>query len=263
MKNLYTKRKTMFVPVIEGLIRRRILANYRVDPDVIQALLPAPFRPKLVHGAALAGICLIRLEQVRPQGLPARVGVASENAAHRIAVTWEAEGRTHEGVYIPRRDSDSRLTTLVGGRLFPGEHHHAHFTTHDDPQSVAVQFRSADQQVAVRVAGRRTASFPTDSVFGSLDAASAFFAAGALGYSATRRLQQFDGITLDCRRWAIEPLAVDMITSSFFDDAGRFPARSITFDCALLMRDIPHTWHAQAPLCVTVEQGAAYPRHSA
>lgn len=30
----------MNLPTIEGLIRRRLLVNYRVDPKVIQSVLP-------------------------------------------------------------------------------------------------------------------------------------------------------------------------------------------------------------------------------
>ena len=105
------------LPVINGLIRRRLLVNYRVAPKVIQPLLPEKFRPKVHEGFAIAGICLIRLEQIRVKGLPAFTGISSENAAHRIAVTWEDEGgKTQEGVYIPRRDTDSMLNQLAGGR---------------------------------------------------------------------------------------------------------------------------------------------------
>ena len=67
----------------------------------------------------VAGICLIRLRALRPRGLPAWIGLTSENAAHRIAVELEEDGQPCEGVYIPRRDTDRRVNTLVGGRLFP------------------------------------------------------------------------------------------------------------------------------------------------
>ena len=87
----------MKIPVITGIIRRRILLNYRVQPEVLATILPGNFRPKLVKGQAIAGICLIRLEQIRPKGLPAMIGISSENSAHRIAVEWEADGATHEG----------------------------------------------------------------------------------------------------------------------------------------------------------------------
>ena len=63
----------MQLPIVQGVIARRLLVNYRVRPDVIARLLPAPFRPKLVGGMALTGICLIRLEEIRPRHLPAIV----------------------------------------------------------------------------------------------------------------------------------------------------------------------------------------------
>ncbi len=110
----------MRIPIIRGLIDRRILVNFHVDPDVLAKVLPQPFRPKLVNGVGVAGVCLIRLKHIRPRFWPAMLGVSSENAAHRIAVQWEAGDELREGVYIPRRDTSSRLNSLVGGRLFPG-----------------------------------------------------------------------------------------------------------------------------------------------
>ena len=106
----------MRIPVISGLIERRILANYHVDPDVITRLLPSVFRPQLVNGYAIAGICLIRLKNVRPRFLPVPFGIGSENAAHRIAVEWDADGEIRQGVYIPRRDTSSAFNVWVGVR---------------------------------------------------------------------------------------------------------------------------------------------------
>ena len=51
-------------------------------------------RPQLVEGRAVAGICLIRLGSLRPKGLPASLGVTTENAAHRIAVEWDQDGES-------------------------------------------------------------------------------------------------------------------------------------------------------------------------
>ena len=116
----------MKIPSLEGIIRRRMLVNFRVDPNVMKALLPAPFRPKLHHDYAIAGVCLIRLEKIRPEGLPEFLGISSENAAHRVAVEWtDPAGELREAVYIWRRDTGSWLGRLAGGRLFPGEHHAA------------------------------------------------------------------------------------------------------------------------------------------
>src|SRR5262245_5057497 len=158
---------------IEGLIRRRVLVNFRVDPRVIRAVVPAPLRPQLVDGAAQAGICLIRLERLRPAGLPGALGFSSENAAHRIAVEWDGETGVERGVYIPRRDSDSPIARWAGGRVFPGAHHAAHFDVVDDGRAVAIALTSRDARTSVALRARAAATMPSTSSFASLAAASA------------------------------------------------------------------------------------------
>ena len=59
------------IPVITGTIARRMLLNFRVDAGILRQILPAPFRPKLIQGAGMAGVCLIRLEHLRPLHIPA------------------------------------------------------------------------------------------------------------------------------------------------------------------------------------------------
>jgi hypothetical protein len=241
----------MRLPVIRGLIRRRLLVNFRVDPDVMRRMLPAPFEPKLHAGFAIAGICLIRLERIRFGLLPAALGLSSENAAHRIAVAWnDDDGAPREGVYIPRRDTNSRLNWLAGGRVFPGEHHLARFDVRDDGRSVSLQVRSRDGQMALSVAGRQSDAIPQGSVFGSLNESSRFFEQGSLGYSATSDCCRVDGIELRTGDWEVKPFAVDEVRSTFFDDASQFPAGSVAFDHALVMRDVPHEWHERKSIAV-------------
>jgi hypothetical protein len=239
----------MRLPTIQGVIDRRILVNYRVDVDVAARLVPAPFRPKLAGGYAMAGICLIRLKHIRPAFVPFAAGVGSENAAHRFAVEWDADGQRREGVFIPRRDSSSRFNTLVGGRLFPGEHHHARFDVDETDDRLKVRFESDDGQASVNVSARLGDVLSPGSVFDSLDAASRFFEGGALGYSVTRDPRRFDGLELRCKRWAVQPLAVEAVQSSYFDDGTNFPDGSASFDCALLMRGIEHEWHTREDVC--------------
>ncbi len=64
----------MLMPSIRGVIKRRLLVNFRVDPEVVQRILPDGLTPKLQGDHAIAGICLIRLEQIRPALIPWRVG---------------------------------------------------------------------------------------------------------------------------------------------------------------------------------------------
>lgn len=245
----------MEIPVIRGVIDRRILVNFRVDPDVLGKILPRPFRPKLVHGAGVAGVCLIRLKHIRPRWLPAFIGISSENAAHRIAVEWDERGHSHEGVFIPRRDTSSRLNVLAGGRLFPGVHHHARFQVEERGDYYRVALDSDDNRAHVLVEGRVASELPAGSAFRSLPEISAFFERGSLGYSVTRSADEFDGLELRSFGWRVKPLRVDRVESSFFEDRTFFPAGVVQFDSALLMRHIEHEWlgrgllSASTPAC--------------
>lgn len=239
----------MRLPVIRGVIDRRILVNYRVAPEVLAKTLPPPFRPKLYNGHGVAGICLIRLQGMRPRFLPRWIGMASENAAHRTAVEWDENDGICQGVYVRRRDSSSWLNAMAGGRLFPGIHFHARFTVQEAGDHVEVSVRSDDGTTSLAVVGDVCSELPAGSSFGSLIGASEFFEAGAVGYSDTPEAGRFQGMELRCQRWQVEPLAVSAVRSSVFDDRQLFPAGSIEFDSALLMRGIEHEWHGRSDLC--------------
>jgi uncharacterized protein DUF2071 len=240
----------MRLPTIEGIIRRRILANFRIDPEVMQRQLPARFRPKLHHGFAVAGICLIRLEAIRPKAFPSIVGINSENAAHRVAVLWEENGETREGVFIARRDTDSPLNHILGGRVFPGEHHKASFTVSETSSEISLSVRSDDAVIEVDIAGRISQQLPAASIFDGLSEASSFFESGSLGYSVTRQANRLDGLQLETSDWRVEPLEIDRAHSSYFSDRDKFPAGSVEFDNALIMRNIAHEWHSADDLYV-------------
>jgi hypothetical protein len=202
----------------------------------------------------VAGICLIRLEQLRPRGCPAMLGVASDNAAHRIAVTWRDErGIEREGVYIPRRDTGALLNAVAGGRLFPGEPHYARFRIHEDLSGIDLKMETDDGGADVWLRAQSATRLPSSSCFGSLEEASAFFAGGSVGYSATRDGKRLDGLLLRTHAWHVEPLDVTWVVSSYYADRARFPAGSVEYDCTLVMRDLPHEWEPWPAPCASNE----------
>ncbi|NUQ65784.1 MAG: DUF2071 domain-containing protein [Pirellulales bacterium] len=240
----------MRIPTIQGVIDRRILVNYAIDPGVLARELPPPFQPKLHNGLGVGGICLIRLKELRPRLVPRFLGLTSENAAHRISAQWpDAGGAMCEGVYISRRDSSSRLNTLLGGRLFPGLHHHARFQVRETDREFSIVVDSDDGDAHIEVEAKLASRLPPSSLFGSIADASRFFEEGSVGYSDTHRRGQYDGLELRTSSWKVEPLEVTRVASSYFDDRSRFPEGSIRFDCALLMRGVSHQWRGMEPLC--------------
>lgn len=238
----------MKIPKITGIIDRRILINYQVDKEVLERYLPEPFKPKLVNGKGIAGICLIRLKEIRPKGLPKQLGISSENGAHRIAVEWTENGKFKEGVFIPRRDTSSKLNSIAGGTLFPGVHHLAKFTVNESEGHYEVGFIS-DDKTTLSIKAKETNHWNNESIFENLECVSDFFENGSIGYSPDK--DNFDGLQLKAYTWEVSPLEVEEVESSFFEDRNIFPKGSVKLDNALLMKNIEHEWIGLNKLLVT------------
>lgn len=238
----------MLVDTIHGIIDRRVLLNYRIDPAALQRVLPPPFQPKLYGTYGVGGVCMIRFKHLRPRFVPGWLGLASENAAHRIAVQWEQDGKLREGVFIPRRDTNSWFNATLGGRVFPGIFQRSHFEARESDSAVSIRIVRADGGTEISFAGHVTDQLPPTSIFPSLEAAAGFFSLGATGYSATRTAGHFHGMELHSLNWKVLPLVIDEAQSCFFNDNERFPPGSVELDCALLMRGIEHEWRSRPDL---------------
>ena len=234
----------MQLPVIQGVIDRRLLINYRVDPVCLQRVVPVPFRPQLVNGYGIAGVCLIRFRGLRPRGWPATLGFSSENAAHRIAVEWDERGKTRSGVYVLRRQTNSHWNTWAGGWLFPGCTDRRRFAVDETRSRLCVAVIDPDGDTDFDVAVRVADEWPAGSVFADAAAASRFFEAGVIGYSPSQNARRLEGLELCCRDWRVEPLAIERVNSRFFENAVSFPSGSTELDCGLLMRGIEHEWRS-------------------
>ncbi|TDU81278.1 uncharacterized protein DUF2071 [Prosthecobacter fusiformis] len=238
----------MFLDTIHGIIDRRVLLNYRVDPAVLQRVLPLPFKPKLYDGYGVGGVCMIRFKHLRPRLLPSWSGLGSENAAHRIAVEWDQDGEPREGVFIPRRDTNSGFNKLMGGRVFPGIFQRSRFDVQESDSSLSLRIVRADGETEISFKGCTATDLTPGSIFPSLEAAVGFFSLGATGYSATKDAGHYHGMDLHAVDWTVCPLSIESAQSVFFDDRHRFPAGSVELDCALLMRGIQHEWRSRPDL---------------
>jgi uncharacterized protein YqjF (DUF2071 family) len=235
---------------INCTIDRRLLVNYRIDPELMSKQVPWPLRPQVVHGWAVGGVCFIRLTSTRPPYLNRILGVRSENAAHRYAVEWDDHDGTRTGVYVPRRDTDSLLTSIAGGRLIPGRYHLARFSVAEKPSGLEISVESRDRQTRLHV----TATGSDDlggRLFESVEDATTFFRLGSLGYSPRRHSGHLDAVALFSDSWAARPVQLAVMSSSVFDNEELFPAGSCTLDSALLMENLKAAWSTQQPLSTT------------
>ena len=234
---------TTMLPMIQGVIARRMLLNFRADADVVQRLLPAPLQVDRQNGHAIVGVCLIRMENLRPHGLPGPLGLSSENMAHRVAIQYPTGDGLRPGVFIWRRETDQRLVELLGGRLFPGVHHHARFHVSESENNLAMDVTTEEGKADVHFSARISGEWRHTPSFRSFDEVSEFFRKGDCGFSCSLRGAELEGLQLKMLSWEMVPMEVESQHCAFYSDSQRFPAGSLTFDCGLLMRGLPHEWH--------------------
>jgi hypothetical protein len=240
----------MISGTIECTIQRRLLVSYRIEPEFVAPLLPPPFRPQLVRGLAVGGVCFIRLGRFRPGRLPRVPGLTTENAAHRFAVEWGDLRDPLVGVYIPRRDTNSRITANAGGKFFPGSYQLAGFEVGERGGEVHIDVRSRDASVTLSVAAA-PADHLASELFGSVQDATDFFRRGALGFAPAAGTGCLEGVRLRSASWAAQPMTVRHFRSSLFDDPVLFPPGTCRLDSALVMRDLPARWIADRPPTAT------------
>jgi uncharacterized protein YqjF (DUF2071 family) len=229
------------------LIERRLLVSYRIDPERVSALLPPPFRPQVVGGHAIGGVCFIRMSALRPARLPVATGLTTENAAHRFAVEWDDEHGRHTGVYIPRRDTSSRITAALGASIFPGGYHLARFSVAESAGVLRIAVRSRDRAASLSVTAVPATELHS-GLFATLGKATDFFRKGSLGFSPSAADGCLDGVRLHSASWAARPMTISAMSSSLFDNAVTFPDGTCVLDSAMLMTNVPVRWSAEPAL---------------
>lgn len=218
---------------VRAQLRRRLLISYRLDPAVAATLLPEGFRPQIINGSAVAGICVLGLEAIRPSWVGRPWGLRSENAAHRIAVEWDGADGVEQGVFIFERHSSVWHPVLFGGRLFPGVHRKARFHVDESGDRYALTMNAGEHSIEadVEVGGEWSST-----LFASVGQASDFYRSGRVGWSRRHDGNHVEPVELATDAWRVEGARANRLRSSFFD---ALPAGSATFDSVVVMRDLP------------------------
>ncbi|HEY1067151.1 MAG TPA: DUF2071 domain-containing protein [Pirellulales bacterium] len=232
----------MRLGLMKGVVDRQVLVNYRVQPEAARRLLPAPFRPRLFRGAALAQLCLLRLRRVRPAFLPAAMGCTSENAAVRIVAEWDSPRGPGAGYFLLRRETSSRMDAYLNGRVLPGAPHFARFRVQESLDRVRIEAVASDRAGRIALSASLTPEMPTASVFRSRQEAVDFLWTHQACYTPLVRPGTFEGIDFHTSSLQAYPLAVDDVACHYLEDRRNVPADAIVFDSALLFRNLSQEW---------------------
>lgn len=113
--------------------------NYRVRPEALAALLPAPLEPEVHKGHGWVQVLVSSLRDLRPQGLPALFGTCFYQASYRAAVRYrDAGGAWRRGGYFVRSETNHPVMRAVGNAL-------AEFKFHDFGAADMVMLRDGER----------------------------------------------------------------------------------------------------------------------
>jgi len=274
--------------LLRGTVTRRLVVNFRVSPELLEATLPPGLTLRRQGGHAIAGICVTRMEERRFLSLPFRT---SECLVHRIAV---ADAGANRRELVTRCETTSLFDWIASGRgageevaAVPCEHVRSRIEVDEADDRVMVTVRAGSGSVSLRLEGRPAERLPRGSVFGSLARAARFFdlpaesSASAIGDreallageppapsppmptvpivneeagSATPPPRDAVGRRPARERWVAHPLEIEWLESAHDLGRGRFPAAAaapegaFVLDHALVLRNVDAYWHAAPDL---------------
>lgn len=101
------------MPAFEMEWRDVLFASYPVDPELVRTHVPGRFEVDTIDGDAYLSVVPFVIGDIRPEGLPAAVGLTTPELNLRTYVTCDGAS----GVYFFSLDADD-LFGVVGARLF-------------------------------------------------------------------------------------------------------------------------------------------------
>jgi len=119
---------------------------------------------------------------------------------------------------------------------------------HEDKDRLRMEVSGDNGETDLSFSARISGEWRGTSGFETFQEVSEFFRKGDCGFSCSLRGDELEGLQLKTLKWAMVPMEIESQRSAFFSDSKRFPVGSIEFDCALLMRGVPHEWHQIADI---------------
>jgi uncharacterized protein YqjF (DUF2071 family) len=234
---------------MKTVFRNCFLANFAIEPETMQRLLPPPLEPDVYEGKAFLSIVIADMERMRPAFLPAVCGVNYTQVVYRAVIRCQGE----RGVHFLRSDADNRWMCLLGNGL---TFFHFHFSrTRWQQEGGCIQFdltspfrHHADIHATYEVYPTLR-QMPSTSRFRSLAEAQEFlvelYAAYASDASGISRVRIKRGV------WNIEIVQDIERDYAFMNGSRMFPKGTASLDSVFYVRNLPYRWYTLEKLSVT------------
>jgi hypothetical protein len=231
----------MHSPPLRGRCPRRALFTWRIDPVAARRVVPAPLRPKILHGAAIGAVDWIRLERLRPRLIPGPLGLSMEMCTHLIPAEWDDNGVRRDVLYVLRRDVQVSGLGRAAGLLLPGHPNPASIKAIDEDTQVQVSAASKDGVCQLELGGVLAGQWQNSPLFSSGKHLMHVLGNQAGGFLAFDENGDGALIELEAHPELAEPLDVLQHHSSLFD-GGILPKGAAQPDAAVVLRNLVCLW---------------------
>ncbi len=201
-----------FNPIpMEARIRECWMLAYRVPVDAVVSRVPSPFRLVTRDGFAFLNVVIAGMEAMRPEGLPAFVGMDYWHVGYRLQVQADTVEGPKEGLYFLRSECDARLLGWAGNLLTQFRFHPASLRL-DRGEILDVKVESRGGGGQVRLDLQRPFERPADSIFATREEAESVLRYNPLGLAVAdaRRVALLD---IEHGPWSLR--SIDVVSHDF------------------------------------------------
>ena len=225
---------------VRATFRHCLLANFAVEPDALAAALPLPLEPAVTHGAAWVSVVIAQMQNLRPAGVPPRLGITYNQIVYRAVVTYAGQ----RGVHFLRSDADSRVMAAVGNAMSFFRFHYGAVDIERRGSLLRVHVKTSDSCADIRAQydlQDAASELPAVSRFRDLDEAKGSLVELFTAYHPVRRTVYAVDITRN--NWRLAVVHDPAAEYGYMVSGNTFTTESAVLDSVFAVEDLDYYWH--------------------
>lgn len=233
----------MVIPLsVHARLIERFIFNFRLEPDTLASLLPAPYlQPQVFNGWSVVSFCVLKLDQVMLSPLPSFLGFKTISCAYRCGVLDTSGVNPEPSVYITDRNTDLPIISRLGPWVFSDTilMIRPAITQEGDVVTIRVNYPDRQHLFSAEAKLSGTPGKLDSQVFDSIDAFARFMHLGVSSYTPAIYGDALAKVDLYKEEPVYESLSAT-VDSSWLDGVWR--DAGIVFDSAVHASGGLYTW---------------------